>query len=168
MTDAGRLEVGIGMLSGVSPLDPTLLDIRAGGVLAIAGHVRMIHGSRLSIGAGRTLTIGHGTSIGGMTRVLVRDGISIGHSCQISWDVLITDSDFHNFLDNDGQPHANTAPVIIGDHVWIGAGAVVLKGVTIGDGAVSAAGAYVTRDVPPAALVAGRSADVIRSDVRWR
>ena len=59
------------------------------------------------------------------------------------------------------------APIVIGDHVWIGTNAIVLKGVTIGDGAVIAAGAVVTRDVPAHSLAAGVPARVIRSDVHW-
>lgn len=52
------------------------------------------------------------------------------------------------------QPYAN-APIVVGDDVWIGAAAIVLKGVTIGAGAVVAAGCVVTKDVPPGAIVAG-------------
>ncbi|WP_309473787.1 DapH/DapD/GlmU-related protein [Curtobacterium sp. AG1037] len=58
-------------------------------------------------------------------------------------------------------------PVRIGNHVWIGQGARVLKGVTVGDGAVIALGSIVTRDVPARALVAGQPARVIRENVSW-
>jgi acetyltransferase-like isoleucine patch superfamily enzyme len=51
---------------------------------------------------------------------------------------------------------------VVGRNVWIGAGATVLQGVTIGDDAVVAAGAVVTRDVPPAVLVAGVPARVVK------
>ena len=54
------------------------------------------------------------------------------------------------------------ATVIIGHDVWIGANAVVLKGVTIGDGAIVGAGAVVTRDVPSLAIVGGNPAKVIK------
>jgi acetyltransferase-like isoleucine patch superfamily enzyme len=57
--------------------------------------------------------------------------------------------------------------VRIGDHVWIGARAAVLKGVTIGDGAIVAAGAMVTHDVPARALVAGVPARLVREGVEW-
>ena len=58
-------------------------------------------------------------------------------------------------------------PVHIGDHVWIGARAVVLKGVTIGDGAIVAAGAVVVDNVPPRALAAGVPARVVREEIEW-
>ncbi|MBV8923397.1 DapH/DapD/GlmU-related protein, partial [Bradyrhizobium sp.] len=57
-------------------------------------------------------------------------------------------------------PHA---PVVIADKVWIGFNASILKGVTIGEGAVVGACSVVTRDVPPFAVVAGNPARVIRT-----
>ena len=54
------------------------------------------------------------------------------------------------------------APIRIGRHVWIGANATVLPGVTIGDGAIIAAGAVVTRDVPENAIVGGVPARIMR------
>jgi len=65
----------------------------------------------------------------------------------------------------DGKSVAT--PIIIGDHVWIGMNVTVLKGVTIGDGAVVAAGSMVTKDVPPHSLVAGVPAKVVKTDVEW-
>jgi len=59
------------------------------------------------------------------------------------------------------RPHIGTAPVIIGDNVWIGMGAVILKGVTIGDNSVVAAGAIVTKSVPPNVVVAGNPARIV-------
>jgi acetyltransferase-like isoleucine patch superfamily enzyme len=56
-----------------------------------------------------------------------------------------------------------TAPIRIGRGVWIAAGATVLQGVTVGEDAVVAAGAVVTKDVPPRTLVGGVPAQVIRS-----
>jgi galactoside O-acetyltransferase len=53
-------------------------------------------------------------------------------------------------------------PVIIGKRVWIGFNAIVLKGVTIGEGAVIGAGSVVTRDVPPYCIVAGNPARIVR------
>jgi acetyltransferase-like isoleucine patch superfamily enzyme len=86
----------------------------------------------------------------------------VGADCAISWDVTITDSDEH------WQHHVEMVqPVRIGDHVWIGARAAVLKGVTIGDGAIVAAGAVVVDDVPAGALAAGVPARIVREGVEW-
>ncbi|MCB1356319.1 MAG: hypothetical protein KDK53_07450 [Maritimibacter sp.] len=54
-------------------------------------------------------------------------------------------------------------PITVEDYAWIGAGAIVLPGVTIGTGAVVAAGAVVTRDVAPRSIVAGNPARLLRS-----
>lgn len=54
-------------------------------------------------------------------------------------------------------------PIAVGDYAWIGAGAIILPGVTIGEGAVVAAGAVVTKDVAPRMIVAGNPARVLRS-----
>jgi len=59
--------------------------------------------------------------------------------------------------------HVKMMPVIIKDKVWLGAKVIVLKGVTIGEGAVVGAGSVVVNDVPPWTLVAGNPARVIRA-----
>jgi acetyltransferase-like isoleucine patch superfamily enzyme len=91
-----------------------------------------------------------------------RDSITIGARCAISWDVQVLDTDYHELVGSEP-----TRPVVIGDDVWIGARAVILKGVTIGDGAVVSAGAMVRENVPARALVGGVPARVLRSDVDW-
>ena len=60
-----------------------------------------------------------------------------------------------------------TSPIVIGNHVWIGRRAMIMKGVTIGDGAVVAAGAIVTKDVPPNCVVAGVPARVVKENIFW-
>lgn len=67
---------------------------------------------------------------------------------------------FLDVKDNEKLPE-NDKDIIIGDDVWICAKAIILKGVTIGNGAVVGAGAVVTKDVPPCAIVAGNPAKVI-------
>lgn len=61
-----------------------------------------------------------------------------------------------------------TGGVRIGDKVWIATNAMILPGVTIGDGAIVAAGAVVTKDVPPRCMVAGVTAKVIKENVEWK
>ena len=76
----------------------------------------------------------------------------------IGWDVLIMDTDQHPIPDRG----LDNRPVRIGDRVWIGARATVLKGVNIGDDAVIGAGAIVTHDVPAGAVATGPAAQVVR------
>ena len=74
------------------------------------------------------------------------------------------DRDYHSTL----QESEVLRPITIGNNVWIGCRAIILKGVTIGEGAVVAAGAVVTKDVAPFMLVAGNPARVIREVKGWR
>ena len=78
---------------------------------------------------------------------------------------MIRDSDNHTIVRDGYTP---TAPIKIGNHVWIGVNCTILKGVTIGDGAIIAAGSVVTKDVPAHSLVGGVPAKVIRTDVEWK
>ena len=91
------------------------------------------------------------------------DQITIGDLCVFGEQVIIRDDDGHTL---DDTPR--TAPITIGNNVWVGARAMILKGVTIGDGAVVAAGSVVTKDVPGGTLVGGVPARVIRKDVTWK
>lgn len=90
------------------------------------------------------------------------NSITIGENVAIAKEVIIRDSDSHKISDS-----VMTAPIVIGDHVWIGTRAIILKGVTIGDGAVVAAGAIVTKDVPPHTVVAGVPAKVVKENITW-
>jgi acetyltransferase-like isoleucine patch superfamily enzyme len=128
-----------------------------GGVLE-AGNCLFFPGVRLEVGEGARLSIGTGTYLNRNTEVIAWREVTIGQDCMIGWDVLIMDTDQHPVpgrgLDN--------RPVHIGDRVWIGARAMILKGVTIGDGAIVGAGAIVTHDVPAGAVAIGPSAEVVR------
>lgn len=95
-------------------------------------------------------------------RIRVHKSIAIGDDCAISHEFVCMDSNAHVL---DGVRAA--APVIIGDHVWIGSRVTVLPGVHIGSGSVIAAGAVVTKDIPSACLAAGVPARVIRENVSW-
>lgn len=94
----------------------------------------------------KALTLEDGVAVGWFAELDARGGISIGHDTNISSHVkLITGS--HDIDDPDYT--ADFRPIKIGSHCWIGTGAMVLQGVTIGDGAIIAAGAVVTKDIPP-------------------
>ena len=113
---------------------------------------------------GATLTLDGGYCTAGV-QIVCAKRVSIGKGCAIARDVIIRDTDAHHLL---GCGHEMVKEVRIGERVWIGNRAMVLKGVTIGDGAVVAAGAVVTKDVPPKTMVAGVPARVIRNNVEWR
>lgn len=132
--------------------------VRVGDGVLLSSGVRL-HlrdpGARIEIGAGSFLNY--------RTEIVAHERVVLGRGCLLAWDVLVLDSDSHPV---DDRPQ--TAPVVLGDRVWLGCRATVLKGVTIGDGAVVAAGSVVVRDVPARALVGGNPARVLREGVSWR
>jgi carbonic anhydrase/acetyltransferase-like protein (isoleucine patch superfamily) len=131
--------------------------------LWVRGSFAIYTGASISVNAGATLELGSGYINNGCN-IACFERITIGHDVAIAEEVVLRDSDNHALLRPD---YVSTAPITIGNHVWIGMRAMILKGVTIGDGAVVAAGAVVTRDVPARALVGGVPARVLRGDVEW-
>ena len=109
-----------------------------------------------------TIKIGKHTYINRRSEIRCQKEVRIGDYCAISWDVSIMDSDYHSINEN-----VMSAPIIIGDHVWIGCKSIILKGVTIGDGAIVAAGSIVNNNVPANTLVGGNPAKILRENVSW-
>jgi len=106
--------------------------------------------------------VGEGTWIGAFTVVDGSGGLRIGRGCDISCGAQIyTHSTVRRCVSGRVFPKVEQAEVEIGDRVFVGANAVILMGVTIGDGAVVAAGAVVTESVPAGTIVAGVPARVI-------
>jgi acetyltransferase-like isoleucine patch superfamily enzyme len=100
--------------------------------------------------------IGPGTWIGAFTVIDGSGGLTIGAGCDVSCGVHIyTHSTVRRCVSGRAYDQVDRSAVRIGDRVFLGANAVVMKGVTIGDGAVVGAGAVVTRDVPPYTVVTG-------------
>ncbi len=115
--------------------------------------------SALTTSPGGRLTIGAGVFVNQGVTIHAAAGIAIGDDVMIGDLVAVYDTNFHEV---DPAAGVVTKPVEIGRNVWIGRGAVVLPGVTIGEHSVVAAGAVVSADVPPRSVVAGNPARVVR------
>lgn len=145
--------------------------------VVFGNHDSVYAGCSFAVGENGKCTVGDFTLLNGAI-VMAEERIDIGSHCLISWSVGIADSDFHPlepaqrlidaqalapfFKDRPPRPKLKTAPVRIGDNVWIGMGAVILKGVTIGDNSVVAAGAIVTKSIPENSIAAGNPAEVVK------
>ena len=140
----------------------SMLSIAKKGELVINGNFSAGPGTKIIIGSNAVLILGDNSYITANTEIYCTTKIIIGNSTAISWGVQILDSDFHSINGDQKQKE-----VIIGNHVWIGSNSIILKGVRIGDGAVIACGAVVTRDVPGNCLVGGVPAHIIKEKISW-
>ena len=146
--------------------------------VVIGKHVSCYAGCSFAIGDNGQCAIGDFTLLNGAL-IMAEAQIEIGSYCLVSWNVGIADSDFHPlepaqrvidaqalapyFENRPPRPKLKTAAVKICDNVWIGMNAVILKGVTIGENSVVAAGSVVTKSVEPNVVVAGNPATVVKT-----
>ena len=134
--------------------------------LTIHGTVQFHRGVRVSINDGAHLEIGTKTFINECSTLTCFEHIKIGAECAISWNTNIMDANIHELV-IAGCPRPKSAPISIGDRVWIGSGATILAGITIAEQSVIAAASVVTTDVPSGVVVAGNPARIIANDASW-
>lgn len=153
--------------------------LRLGGGARLGPHVRIVlgdcaglvlgnntvverGGEITALGGGR-VKIGDNTRIGSFCNIRSDSGISIGSDCYVAQFVSIVDGGYE-FRDKTlpiASSRYRSKASCVGNNVWLGVGAVILPGVTVGDGAVVGAGAIVTRDVPPYAVAVGNPARIL-------
>jgi len=118
---------------------------------------------------GAEIRIGNKTSIAKVQIVSLEPyKIEIGEDCMLSYDIEIRNTDSHKIYDKNTNERINEGSSInIGNHVWLGMRAIILKGVTIGDNSIVAAGSIVTKDVKANTIVSGNPAKQIKENVYW-
>lgn len=137
--------------------------------VANQGHLKV---GSFTCYSGCRITVNEGASLEIKSGYLMHEAvincfkrIKIGEGCAIAERVVIRDSNSHKICSED---FIEDRPVIIGNHVWIGMGAMILPGATIGDGAVIAGGAVVSGNVPANSMVGGVPARVLKENVKWK
>lgn len=128
--------------------------------ISVDDYAVVKEGSRIcACNSEATISIGKNTTVGYHTFIFSSNSITIGNDCLIAPFAYLVDSD-HGIekSSNINQQPNTTSPISIGNDVWIGTGAKILKGTTIGDGAVIAAGSLVKSDVEPYTIVGGTPA----------
>jgi len=143
----------------------------------ILGNNTHIRGTLLIFNYGGKITIGNNCYVGDGSKIWSGDEVIIGNDVLISHMVNIVDTQTHeiNAIERSERylelitkgPWSNkgsiqTKPVIIKDKVWISFNVAILKGVTIGEGAIVAAGSVVTKNVDPYTMVAGNPAVLVK------
>jgi acetyltransferase-like isoleucine patch superfamily enzyme len=160
-------------------LTPTGRRMALDGMLFLGRGVKLQIGRRARIAFGRWVWIGHGTKIrchegevrigdktvlGQECTISAYQHVSIGEQCVIADRVMLIDFD-HNVAEVERPIRVQgiyKRDVRVGSNVWIGYGAQILRGVSVGDNSIIGASAVVTKDVPANAVVAGSPARVIR------
>lgn len=126
--------------------------------------------------------IGKNTQING--EIICTNRVVLGSNIFMAWGVTLFDNDSHSldyidrindmtsqlndirngdsFIKNKDWSIVKSSPIIIKDYAWLGMNSIILKGVTIGEGAIVAAGSVVTKDVPDWTIVAGNPAQVVK------
>ena len=171
--------LGVELGQGVVAHGPVGLLRWPGGCIRIGAGVSLISSWRRAtaatigapvrlrvFGPGAVIEIVEGAQLTGSAVTARSTRIVIGRKALLAPNCVVVDSDFHapwppqERVDKPG--YENDAPVVIGDYAWIGMNSLILKGVTIGEGAIVGAGSVVCRDIPPRCLAAGVPARVIR------
>jgi acetyltransferase-like isoleucine patch superfamily enzyme len=140
-------------------------EIYMGDRVGISGNVNLIVSYKAN--PNPTILIGDDVYLGFESTLSCADRITIGNRVLLAHFASIYDNNNHPIDPDARAKHMpigkeDFAPVVIEDDVWIGAHAVVLKGVTVGHGSVVAMGSVVTKDVPPMTVVAGNPARVVK------
>ena len=145
--------------------------VTGNGRITIGSNVRL--SGKSSIGFGNRVhavpefQLGDGTFVGHNCAFSIAKSVTIGNHCLLAGGVRISDFDGHPVDAAARRLNASVAsssirPVTIGNDVWIGAGAHILKGVTIGDRSIVGAGSVVTRTIPADVVAAGNPARIIK------
>ncbi|MBN2388215.1 MAG: acyltransferase [Anaerolineales bacterium] len=161
------IEIGIGYADFYDArFTPSLWLVK--GTVIFKGQARLGPGFRLAVGKGGKATFGNQFKITADAAVNCRQEITFGENVIIAWGTQISDTDWHEIVDEKGTCLNPDRPVSIGNNVWIGTNVVVLQGTRLADGCILAAGAVIKGEhLVPNSLLGGVPAKVIKKGVRW-
>lgn len=140
----GDIEIGCDLLR--KSKEETRLRLRDGAIWSVYGGCKISYGSTIEILQKALFDCKYFT-MNSNSAVVVAERIVFGRDVMIGRNVVVYDSDHHQILNEAGEVTNRPEPVIIGDHVWLATNALVLKGVTIGEGSVISANSTVNKNV---------------------
>ena len=156
---------GVTVSEGVTISRSVKLQATDGGEIIIGKGCYLSQGASV-IAKGARVELGENTFIGLWSTIVSISGINIGRDCLVAERITIRDQ--NHVINGDlsipiSRAGFESAPILIGNNVWLGAGVIVLKGVCLGDGSVVAANAVVTESVKELQVVAGVPAKLINT-----
>lgn len=138
----------------------TEICVKRGGKIFLDKHIHTKKDVEFSA-MGGTLNIGEGCFFNSGCKIVSMDGITIGSKSAFGPNVLVYDHDHDTLRTAETEEKYNTAPVIIGRRVWIGANTVILRGTVIGDNCVIGAGSVIKGEYPPNSIVIQKRSEEI-------
>ncbi|MCI8396870.1 MAG: acyltransferase [Clostridia bacterium] len=160
----GNGRITIGNKENPKSKQETRISLGKRSELKVNGRFGVGFGSDIRVFDNAKLELGSGY-FNGFVQIVCAKSIKIGEDVAIARDVIIRDTDAHEIIDGNHKKEAN---VVIGNHVWIGTRAIIMKGVNIGEGAIIGAGSIVTKDIPANSIAVGVPARVIRNNAKWK
>lgn len=143
----------------------TIIDIK--GNIIFNGSCLLRHGTRISINSNGILELGNNFITNSETIIVCNKKIKFGDNCNISWENLIIDTDFHKIRNNYGEITNHDKEIVIGNNVWIGCRSTILKGSVIEDGNVISSNSRVSGTFKNNELIGGNPAKVLRENIKW-
>nr|WP_295933294.1 acyltransferase [uncultured Dyadobacter sp.] len=138
--------------------------------LVIGENCRFLGGSVWFANSGCQIQIGQNTTIESAHLAATEPNrtITIGEDCMLAYGIEFRTGDSHSIIDNDTRKRINwPKDIVVGDHVWIAAHAIVLKGSSIGNNSVIGTNSVVTSNIPNNSIAVGIPAKVIKSNIDW-
>jgi len=164
--------------------DDNLIEVEEGAILSNlkiymrGDHHQLKIGKQVNVGGGSfwfedeycTIVLGDYTTVESAHLAVTepRRRIILGEDCMLATNIEIRTGDSHSITDvNTGKRINPPGDVVLENHVWIGANAVILKNVTIGTNSIVATNSVVTKNIPSSSVSAGQPAQVVKSGVSW-
>jgi acetyltransferase-like isoleucine patch superfamily enzyme len=135
--------------------------------ITIGKSISIGPGVNIIVKKGASFSVGDHTYFTSDSHIEVVHNISIGNNCAISWGVTIIDDDHHQVLPVKNESDKDKM-IKIGDHVWIGCNVTILKGTTLGNNCIVAAGSIVKGKFPDHVLIAGNPAKIVKQEINWK
>lgn len=167
----GMIRIGPRYVGVVDPIcDRTIFQLSGGGKIILRGTAYIGRGSKICIGKNATLALGDNFRISGRSSIICNHSVSFGENCLLSWDILMMDTDFHRIFNEFGEEINKPSEIFIGNHVWIGCRATVMKGVSVADGAIIAANSIISKSLSQEKAIYGgfgKNINILRENIKW-